>query len=310
MTITIRDAATGSSARILPSFGFNCFSFRPVFGGEPLEVLWAAEDVESGDARPSGSGVPILFPFPGRIQGTVMSWRGKDYRLTEGDGRGNAIHGFVHCRAWRTIEQAEDRVVGEFQASIDDPSLLACWPSDFRIRCEYSVAGNALRSVFTIENPGQDDLPFGFGTHPYFRVPLGGASADDCVVTVPVNSRWELAEMIASGKTLSLTDETDLSQGVRFGDTQLDAGFSELDFENGVCTGRIADPAGRTLSITFDEAFRECVVYNPPHREAICIEPYTCICDPFRLEATGIDAGLRVVARGDRFQTTVVMEVS
>ena len=70
------------------------------------------------------------------------------------------------------------------------------------------------------------------------------------------------------------------------------------------------DPAaGRTVTIAFDRTFRECVVYNPPHRRAVCIEPYTCVPDPFRLAASGVDAGLRVLEPGEAFSARVDIRV-
>jgi aldose 1-epimerase len=312
---TLTDPATGSSARVLTGFGFNCFEFRAVVEGEEIDVLWAVDDFEQGAARPSSSGIPLLFPFPGRIRGTVMNWRGKGYQLEEGDGRGNAIHGFVHARPWRVVSQSGQEVTGQFQASIDEPSLLARWPSDFRVTATYRLRGNELGLTLTIENPGQEELPFGLGTHPYFRVPLGGGDvgggdAADCVIRVPVGERWELDGMIASGCMLPLGPEHALDRGLRFGDAQLDAGFSKLAFDGERCLTEIHDPgSGRTLRQTFDRTFRECVVYNPPHRQAICIEPYSCICDPFRLEAEGVEAGLRILAPGDSFTAQVEIAV-
>jgi aldose 1-epimerase len=230
--------------------------------------------------------------------------------LEEGDGRGNAIHGFVHARPWRVIAQSDGEATGQFQASLDDPALLARWPSDFRVTATYRLQGNSLRLRLLIENPGDADLPFGLGTHPYFRVPLGGGDAAECVVRVPVGMRWELDGMIATGRRLPLAAEQALDRGLRFADMQLDAGFSGLRLDGGRCTTEIHDPgSGRTMRQTFDGAFRECVVYNPPHRQAICIEPYTCLCDPFRLEAEGVDAGLRVLSPGECFQAAVEIRV-
>ena len=31
---------------------------------------------------------------------------------------------------------------------------------------------------------------------------------------------------------------------------------------------------------------------NPPHREAICLEPYTCTTDAINLQQQGVNAGL------------------
>ena len=136
--------------------------------------------------------------------------------------------------------------------------------------------------------------------------PLGGADAAACMVRVPVGRRWELDGMLATGRRLPLAAEHALDRGVRFGDTQLDAGFSDLRFADGRCTAEIHDPgSGRTLRQIWDGTFRECVVYNPPHRQAICIEPYSCLCDPFRLETEGVDAGLRVLSPGQSLAATV-----
>ncbi len=110
--ISLTDAQSGASARILVSLGLNCFQFQVPSTTGPLDVLWSEPGFENGDRRASGSGIPVLFPFPGRIAGTTLTWQGKPYTLEAGDGRGNAIHGFVHERAWRVIEQEPSRSRG------------------------------------------------------------------------------------------------------------------------------------------------------------------------------------------------------
>lgn len=308
--VTLRDEATGASARILAGYGFNCYSFQVAFGDETLEVLWSAPGFENGGERASGSGIPILFPFPGRIQGTELKWDGKTYSLAEGDGRGNAIHGFVHERPWRVIERSGNRAVGQFQASVDDPQLLECWPADFRITATYELRHNELATNYLIENPGQHPLPFGLGTHPYFRVPLGGNHAEDCVVRVPVSGRWELNDMIVTGKQTPMEDRQRYHDGLKFSDTSFDNIFGGLTFEDETCTTSVHDPeSGHTMVMQFDSEFRECVVYNPPHREAICIEPYTCVPDPFRLNKEGVDGGLRILGPGEKFSANVRIRV-
>ena len=87
---------------------------------------------------------------------------------------------------------------------------------------------------------------------------------------------------------------------------QFDNVFGELHFHEGACTTSVRDPASKlTMAMTFDDFFSKCVVYNPPHREAICIEPYTCLPDPFGLEQRGIDAGLQVLPPADSVLTKI-----
>jgi len=91
--LTLADDATGSGAQILPSLGCNCFRFTACPAGQPLDVLWSAADYAQGTARPVGSGLPILFPFAGRIRGARLHFDGRDFDLSTAsdDGRGNAV---------------------------------------------------------------------------------------------------------------------------------------------------------------------------------------------------------------------------
>jgi aldose 1-epimerase len=308
--VSLRDETSGSSAEILVSQGFNCFRFTPLLGGRPIEAIYAPADFATGQGRPSRGGIPLLFPFAGRIPGTTFTWEGKQYPLEPGDAFGNAIHGFALSRPWRVIERSGRRVVGQFHAWRDDPTLKARWPADFRLTATYTLAGTSLRGEYLIENPCDTPLPCGLGTHPYFRVPLGGAQAEDCVVKLPVSACWELKDMLPTGRRLELPNTAAFQVGQRFGDLKFDDVFSGLAFDGGWCTASLHDPAsGNTLTQRFSEAFRECVVYTPPHREAICIEPYTCVAGGFELANRGIDAGVRVVPPGGSFSAVVEISV-
>ncbi len=304
-SLELRDANSGARAKILPGFGFNCYSFVVPDRGEPVELLWADPEFSSGTKRAAASGIPILFPFAGRIRGTSYTYQGKEYPLEVGDALGNAIHGFVLKRAWRVIEQSPSRAVAEFQASVDDPALLASWPADFRITAMYHVMGRRLISEITIHNPDQRPLPFGLGTHGYFRVPLGGGGkAADCTVTATVGSTWELQELRPTGRQLPAHLGHELRHGFPLGTTQLDNVYGGLVFHDGRYLARVVDPASsREVVFNFGDEFSYLVLFNPPHREAICIEPYTTLPDPFTLQQQGIDPTQRVLAPGATFHT-------
>jgi aldose 1-epimerase len=307
--LTISDPG-GARAKILPGVGFNCYSFEVPASTRPIEVLWTAPDFLSGKGRPSGSGIPLLFPFAGRIRGTSFRFDGKTFALEAGDGKGNAIHGFVLNRPWRVTHQTSNRATGQFQASLDDAALLEHWPADFRITADYQLRGNSLVTGYMIENPDTRPLPFGFGTHGYFRLPLGGTNGADCRVKVPVQHSWELEGLLPTGRQTSGPVVAELSRGMPVSAMQLDDVFGGLTFDNHRCTTSVHDPnSKRTMAMTFDDQFTACVVYNPPHREAVCIEPYTTIPDPFTLRDKAIDPHLLILAPGGLFQTSIEIRV-
>src|SRR5487761_1035819 len=272
--VTLADPDSGATAQILSGFGFNCYSFRPVVQGEAIEVLWSETEFASGEARPSHSGIPILFPFPGRLRGSFLANEGHTYPLGIDDGQGNGIHGFVLNRPWRIVEMLPHRTTGEFHASIDEPGLVKRWPADFRLTVCYELRGNALSCDINVHNPGPARLPFGLGLHPYFRLPLGpGGRADDCRVTVPAAEYWELRGMLPTGRRLPADQRGNPAGGMRFADMELDDVFTGLSAGEGTVRTTAADPhAGRALELSFERSCRECVLYNPPHREAVCIE--------------------------------------
>jgi aldose 1-epimerase len=284
-----------------------------MFHDGPREMLWAEPGFEAGDKRPSGSGIPLLFPFPGRIGNARYRFEGKEYSLQPADAFGNAIHGFVYTRPWRVVERSGSRVVGEFHASVDDASILEHWPADFRIRVSYEVRGRELVSDIRYENTGNGPLPCGFGTHAYFRLPVaeGGDSADT-VVTAPVTALWKLERMIPTGEKQPVPVDQPLATGLLLGEHKFDTCFTGLARnENGLVRTQLRDPgSGRVLAQTFDASFTQCVIYTPPHREAICLEPYTCVPDAIRLAAEGHETGLQILQHGQMRQTTVRIEVS
>ena len=303
--ITLTDPG-GSTARVQASFGFNCFEFRA--GADAADLLWAEPEFESGNKRASGSGIPLLFPFPGRMPGQLFVWQNKEFRLPSNDGRGNAIHGFVLDRPWRVVAQTATRVEGEFHAAKDAPELLSRWPTDFKIRVAYALSANSLQATFTIENPDQQPLPFGLGTHPYFRLPAGPV-AEDCVLQVPVREEWELVDMLPTGHKSANDSCLALTDGGKIAGREFDRVFTGLRFGKGVCTTMIDDPTNRRrVWHRFDEVFRECVLYTPPHREAICIEPYTCLPGGQGL-ASHVDTGWRVLAPSDSLTANFEIEV-
>ncbi|MCE9607687.1 MAG: aldose 1-epimerase [Planctomycetia bacterium] len=301
--VKIIDPTSGSSATILVGAGFNCYKFEAVVAGAPVDVLWTTPNFATGKERPSHSGIPVLFPYPGRLRGTTLDYAGKSYPLEGNDGRGNAIHGYCLTRPWEVVEKSASSVVGKFQASKVDPDILKKWPADFIVTVSYELSGTTLASKITVENPDDKPLPFGLGTHPYFRLPLGPqGTADDCRVTVPVRNYFELVDMLPSGKKLPATGPRGLAAGMRFADMKLDDVFTDVEFSSGEASASIADPTNRrTLSMAFDSGFTQVVVYNPPHREAVCIEPYTCVPDQFTMTEKGVIGAPQTLKPGEKF---------
>lgn len=308
---TIRDVATGSSAAILAGFGFNCHSFEAVVRGQRIETIWADPDFTSGTTLATHSGSPIMFPWVNRLSSPVIEFEGQRADIVDAIGeKGVVIHGFVLNRPWRIVARSENSVTGEFHASVDEPGLLTQWPADFRIRTTYTLTGNALDTRFEIDNPDDKPLPFSIGTHTYFRLPLGGSSRDDCVITAPATLHWELVDGLPTGEITPVDFRTDLRNGQRYGDFQVNDILTGVETAGDEVVTSIHDPNSNvTLTQRYDTVFRECVPYAHEGRESVCIEPMTSMSDMFRLTDEGKDVGMRVLQPGEKFSTWIRVEV-
>ncbi|MCG6156606.1 aldose 1-epimerase [Rubinisphaera margarita] len=309
--ITIRDSVSGSQAQVLPELGFNLFQFSVPINGQTVEVLDADENFAEGNVKPSRCGIPILFPFPNRIAEGKFTWDGKEYQLPTPKPGAHYIHGFCLDRPWRVIEQTENSVTGEFQLSKDAPDRLELWPADFIIRCTYLVRGNALKSQFSFTNPDDKPLPWGFGTHAYFRIPLtDGSSTEHIVLEAPAHKKWILENFIPTGEQVPVDEACDLTDGAYYSTLKLDDVLTDLRPEGETLESLVIDEgAGLQIVQECDNRYRELVVFTPPGRNAVCMEPYTCPTDAINLTAKGIDCGWETLDPGKSVQTWIDIRV-
>lgn len=286
---------TGSTADILPDRGAVCASAILMHANGPRPVVWAPSGYGANDAPMFSGGIPILCPFAGRLASGTFSFRGRRITPPAGPGGGAPIHGLVHDRPWRVIDRARDRVVLEFQLSRNAADLRAAWPADFRLTAAWSVAAAALALDLRLEPLGP--MPAALGVHPYFPLPVvPGGDRRECLLDVPARSWQPLNQGLASGRPVPAATRLAFPGLVRVADQRLDDAFVDLAATGGrVCT-RLVDPSGAAIVMRFDPVFTACVIYTPPHREALCIEPWTVVPGgpPF-----SADLGWRILEAGE-----------
>jgi aldose 1-epimerase len=317
--IRLFDDESGASAAVLPSYGFNLFDLRLPAAGATRVILDSFDDFAANPRSAGRNGIPILFPFPNRIGGATFAFGGKTYTLPSNNGA-NAIHGFAIDAPWDVVEHAATAdgavVVGRYQISKQSPDRLEQWPSDAAIEVRYTLAGRRLTLEATVSNPSGSDLPYGFGIHPYFRIPLTGAEGRDLKrtrVILPASEFWVLDQFLPTGERRSVATEPRID----FREGQTVEGLKLDD----VLTGLIPDAEGRYVCRLVDEAlgaefrlgfgvpFRELVAYTPPNAPGvIALEPYTQTTDAINLASRGIDGGLRVLKHDERETLTITME--
>jgi len=294
--ITLVDRGSGASAVVEPEHGANVTSFVARVSGREVAVL-------------SPRGIPILFPFPNRIPQGRFTWRGREHRMDVNErGRPNHNHGLVRARRWDvgSLEDGDGAAVTMSIALDEIPDAMRQYPFPCRLGVTVSLRDGALGHDVVVTNTGDASMPMGYGIHPWFPPALGTDRAAT-EVRIPASRRWELADKIPTGRTLPAEEAFDLRRWRALGTQEYDDVFTDIARrEDGWSEAVVRYPdAGVEVVVEASREFREWVLFADPARDAIAVEPYTCVTNAVNLEPAGVDAGLIVLEPGASWQASV-----
>ncbi|HSY78078.1 MAG TPA: aldose 1-epimerase [Verrucomicrobiae bacterium] len=299
----------GERAVIVPEAGCQCLSYR----AGSIDVVAGPADPSSWREHPHRGGIPILFPWPGRVAGARFTFNGREYRMPVNEpARGHSIHGFASERAFRVTRRGPYFVTAILDSN-DYSDLSSIWPWPFKLEIDYEV-GNGLRLKARVTNTGNSVMPFGFGAHPYFHAPLDPkGSRDAMMVQLDADLRWQLdASLIPTGTLEPLAGKYDLRAPRPLETDTYDDAFHMAPTSNGDRPrARLIDPSLKVaLEVRADSAFEDFVVYAPPDNAVVALEPYTSAPDAFNLAARGVAAGMRELAPGQTFEAGFEIRLS
>ena len=311
---TLIDTTSGASASVLPAFGFNLFDLRLPVGKEVRPIIVADADFAQNPRDAGRNGTPILFPYPNRVRDGKFEFGGKSYQLPITLGP-NAIHGFALDTPWDVQEKGtndhEAFIVGRWNLAMNAPKMRGLWPTDATLHVRYALAGRKLSMTVTVSNPTDQPLPYGFGIHPYFRLPFEkGSDQTKTSVSLPCSKYWELQEFLPTGEKKPVDARLDFRKGQPIKGLKLDDVLTDIRFDDGKATCDLVDQnLDARFRLTFDKGFRELVCYTPKgDGDVISLEPYTQTTDAINLQQKKVDAGLRVLEHGDSAVFTIGME--
>jgi aldose 1-epimerase len=230
-----------------------------------------------------------------------MEFQGRSFSLPPGDQFGRPIHGLAHTRPWRILEQTGDSVRAEFRLSVDAPDAVASWPADFTLTATWSLFPDRLDLDLDLLAHGT--MPAALGLHPYHPVPvIAGGDTDACQIEIPATRFQPQEQLLPVGDTVPASDKIAFPGRVALGGVALDDPFygllAEADGSPEPIVTRVIDPAsGATIRAEWSAEFSACVIFTPPHRKAVCIEPYTVLPGQRTFDTA---AGWRILAAGER----------
>ena len=237
-----------------------------------------------------------LIPWPNRIRDGRYTFNGvtQQLALTE-PARHNASHGLARYVPWVLVEQQADTVVNRVRIH-PQPG----WSGTLDATITHRVSADGLTVTVEATNLSDEELPFGYGAHPYLTV--GESSVDELALTVPAASYLEVDDRLLPAR-LSAVDGTvyDLRRSTVLGSANLDTAMTDLTRDSDG-RWRIRLTLGdRYAELWGDETFAWTQVFTGgPNRDAgVAVEPMTCGPNAFNAGPTHDD--LRVLAPQETF---------
>jgi aldose 1-epimerase len=237
-----------------------------------------------------------LIPWPNRIRDGRYTFNGvtQQLALTE-PARHNASHGLARYVPWVLVEQQADTVVNRVRIH-PQPG----WPGTLEATITHRVGEEGLMVTVEATNLGDNDLPFGYGAHPYLTV--GESSVDEVALTVPAASYLEVDDRLLPAK-VSPVDGTvyDLRDSTVLGSANLDTAMTDLARESDGRWRIRLTRGDRYAELWGDESFVWTQVFTGgPNRDwGVAVEPMTCGPDAFNEGPTHDD--LRVLAPNETY---------
>lgn len=196
-------------------------------------------------------GIPILFPFAGRLAGDAFDLNGQRLTLPQ--------HGFARKLPWRiagteTTDAAAITLVLEHSEA-----TLQVWPFRFRLQFRYELGDGALTLRERFENFGPGPMPMHPGLHPYFRV-------DD----------WTKRQARLETTATRTYDNRAGRPRVLVGPVELGSGEIDLQLlDHGTNHVRLTRPGKAAIDLQYDDPDTVVTVWTQPGRDFVCVEPWT-----------------------------------
>ena len=128
---------------------------RSVRGADGTEYLWQR------DAHYWADSSPVLFPYIARLYKNSYTYRGEAYNMS--------IHGFAAKCEFGAERVGNDSITLVLHESGE---TLSQYPFRFELRISYRLSGSKLFVQNKVTNKDTRLMPFAFGAHPGFNVPL------------------------------------------------------------------------------------------------------------------------------------------
>lgn len=279
--ITIKNCFTNELISILPEYGARLNKAYLLVDDVLFSVIkeLKVSELKTNDELFNNA---LLFPFAGRIKNGSYSFNDEIFYMPINyKTENNACHGFLYQEKFDVISEYIESDYAEVVLSFQQKKYYPGYPFTFNVFVSYKLNVSGEVTVSTqIENTNNTQILFSNGWHPYYTFEN---CVDDLIVEFSPNERIELdSNNIPNGNKNNFS--LNHHQKIDLENKNLDDVFKLLpmnDRNEVILTSKKKTDKLKLWQQASIDKYNYLVLYIPPDRKSIAIEPITSNIDSF-----------------------------
>ncbi len=279
--VNIKNEITGELISILPNLGARLNSAFLKFDNILVPVLRELRDgnLKSNDEIFNNA---KLFPFANRIRKGRYTFQNNHYELPINyKEEENACHGFLYNAKFNIISRNISKQYAEVELEYESTNKMEGYPFCFKMRVIHKLTlTGEVTTITKVINLNDREILFSDGWHPYYCL---NNSVDDLTIELNAEEKLELGQNnIPSGAVYKLNNGS--RHNIYLMNKNIDDLFRFSLGSTNNFINIIPQNLPYKLSIWHEAGMNKynyVVLYIPPDRNSIAVEPMTSSIDAF-----------------------------
>lgn len=220
---------------------------------------------------------PVLFPIVGKLKQNKTIINGRTYEMGQ--------HGFARDMEFEPVTKLDN-----FHSYVlkSNPSTFVKYPFDFSLYVTYRTDENKLTTMYKVVNEGDNNMTFGIGGHPAFKIDQRDLYTDEYYLEFEEDENKIHFLYLVDG-LIGTEYARNIMQDLRRMPINQDSFKNDAIIMKGLTSHRVSlkKKTGNKTLLTMDfEGFPYLAVWSKPGAPFICLEPWYTTADA--IKSTGV----------------------
>ena len=220
---------------------------------------------------------PVLFPIVGKLKQNKTIINGRTYEMGQ--------HGFARDMEFEPVTKLDN-----FHSYVlkSNPSTFVKYPFDFSLYVTYRTDENKLTTMYKVVNEGDNNMTFGIGGHPAFKIDQRDLYSDEYYLEFEEDENKIHFLYLVDG-LIGTEYARNIMQDLRRIPINQDSFKNDAIIMKGLTSHRVSlkKKTGNKTLLTMDfEGFPYLAVWSKPGAPFICLEPWYTTADA--IKSTGV----------------------